>query len=450
VIIYPPVYFLVSVPFLVFGGPSYWGLRLVSIAAFVVCMVSSYRLFLRTSESQLSVCIGLLAFASFNPVFSWSLKGRVDMLSMAFSIVALDWFWSAYEKLEEDKEKKISGIKLLVLYLPAIVAGIWSIYTKQPSVVVPFSIFVFLLFKRKFDQAVLFALLSAGLCGLIFLFVNSWTQSGFLAHMRFLSQMPFSVDDLNKHLLWIGADWPKLALIPVILGVYLFGKKAGQEILLPCLLALLSGIITIYTLGTAYANVNHGLHFFWACCWILAICASAAPVLAGSYVVLSSFLNVYTILPWLSGLSASALKVSQAERVLKSVDLRGTTMLVEDPALAITAGAQPLFVDVATFIQIWQEKGKSMDDLRAELRNRKYSAVIINRHDSQLERPPYFWDESFVKDVTDNYRFAGRVVGNGEIQKMYVRKDDPQEVQPEAQMEENTQSSSPSEEERDK
>lgn len=425
VIIYPPVYFLVSVPFLVFGGPSYWGLRLVSIIAFLVSLVSSYRLFSRTSESQLAVCIALLAFATFNPVLSWSLKGRVDMLSMAFSIVALDWFWSTYENLEENKdEKKVSGTRLLFLYSPAILASVLSIYTKQPSVVVPLSIFLFLVAVKKLDQAIIFGFSSAALGGLIFLSVNHWTDGGFLAHMRFLSQMPFSVDDLTKHLSWIGADWAKIALLPLVMGLFFMREKAGRELILPVLIAGTSGLITIYTLGTVYANVNHCLHFYWALCWLLSIFACAAPSLSGILVVVSSLVNACTMQMWLSTLTASAQKVSQSERVLRSVDLRNTTMFVEDPAIAIKAGATPLFVDVATFIQIWQENGKSMDDLKTDLRRRAYSAVVINKHDSQLERPPYFWDEDFVKAVTDNYRFAGPVVGNGEIQNLYIRKED--------------------------
>lgn len=447
VVIYPPVFFLVCVPFQVFAGTSYWGLRLVSILSFLISAVSSYRIFHRSTSSHYASLVSLIAYSSFLPVWSWSLKGRVDMLSMALSIVAIDLFLVAYDKRteteaghkgESDSEEPQPGpkqnsidassslphklLKLLGIYSLFIICCVLAIFTKQPAVMVPVAVAIFLLSKRRFADFFIISAGSGGLSVATLLAIDIWTRGGFMQHMRFLSRMPFSFEDLNNHLAWMGSDWAKLLLIPIAIFSLRRRKPETLDTTLPVALILLSGLLTFYSLGTMYANVNHALHFYWASAWLLALCVAAAPRKLGTILVVASLLSAYALYANLPNVRNVVAKMPNSIRLLEKEELRGTTMFVEDPALALEAGAEPLFVDVATFVQVWQREGRSMEHLLKNIRNTTYSAIIINRHDSQLEKPPYFWTEEMVNTIREHYRYEGRVVGNGEIQDIFLIK----------------------------
>ncbi|HMP51087.1 MAG TPA: glycosyltransferase family 39 protein [Candidatus Melainabacteria bacterium] len=434
VVIYPPVFFLVCVPFQVFAGTSYWGLRLVSILSFLISAVSSYRIFHRSTSSHYASMVSLIAYSSFLPVWSWSLKGRVDMLSMALSIVALDLFLVAYDKRSETEAAIKSGnpesksnlphklLKLLGIYSLFIICSVLAIFTKQPAIMVPVSVAIFLLSKRRFADFFIVSAGSGGLSVVTLLAIDLWTRGGFMKHMRFLSRMPFSFEDLNNHLAWMGSDWAKLLLIPIAIFSLRKRKPETLDTTLPVALILLSGLLTFYSLGTMYANVNHALHFYWASAWLLALCVAAAPRKLGTTLVVASLLSAYALFTNLPNITNVVSKMPNSIRLLEKEELTGTTMFVEDPALALEAGAEPLFVDVATFVQVWQREGRSMEHLLQNIRNTTYSAIILNRHDSQLEKPPYFWSEEMVNTIREHYRYEGRVVGNGEIQDIFLIK----------------------------
>ena len=426
VVIYPPVFFLVCVPFQVIAGTSYWGLRLVSILSLIVSSISSYRIFFRSCNSHFATATALVCYLSFMPVWSWSFKGRVDMLSMSLSIVAIDLFLVAYDRrmesnLDDDKFFK-KFFRLSGIYGLFIICCVLAIFTKQPSVMIPMAVAIFLLTKkRSFDYLIIS--FGSGILSLLTLYsIDYWTAGGFMQHMKFLSRMPFSWNDLGLHISWMGSDWAKILLLPICMFFLRKRKPGSLDTTLPVTLILISGLLTFYSLGTMYANVNHALHFYWSCSWLIAICLALAPIEIAVVLLSSTLLSFYALSAIIPNIKSVVSKMPKTLRVLNEENLIGTSMFVEDPALALAIGAEPLFVDVATFIQVWEKERRDLSDIKKSILNNEYSAIVINRHDSQLEKPPYFWSQSLVRLIRKQYKYNGTVIGNGEVQDLFIRK----------------------------
>lgn len=434
-VIYPPLYFLVCVPFQVLAGTSYWGLRLVSMISWVISLVSSYRIFHRTTNSYLITAVALVTYSSFLPVWSCSFKGRVDMLAVTLSIVALDLFLVAYSKREQaisdDKKTSTKVLHLSGLYSLFIICSVLAIFTKQSALVVPLSVAVFLLSKNKYlDYLVISvgsaALSIAGLYGL-----DVWTNGGFIQHMNLITKIPVSGSDLNNHLILIAVDLPKLLLVPV--GIFFLGRRKQDTLdaTLPIALLLIGGIVTFYSLSTPYGSINNAMYFYWSATWLLAICLAVAPKKLAIIVLCSSLSSVYILSRTVPELSSVVSKMPASMRLLKRENFKDTTMFVEDPVLAIEVGAEPLFIDVATILKVWKKDAKAIEKINTAIVESQYSAVIINRHDSQFETPPYFWPPKLVRLVRKHYTYQGTVVANGEVQDIFLKKSKPEKPEPE-------------------
>jgi hypothetical protein len=434
VMIYTPLYFVLGSAFQ-HGVPDYLPMRAISMVSLVVSVVYFWRLLTLFYKDKQIVAIAVLTLASFIPIWSWSWKARVDMLSLAFSMMAVYYFATAFNKLKSSElsdpaAKSVSGLATILGYLPSALLSVAAIYTKQPSIIVPVVVCMFLLIKKRtFDLAIYIALcLVSG--GPILALLQVLTDGGFWAHMTFASKMPFSVFDLEKHFSWIGADWPKLWLLGLLGIPWLIGVKRskdlrhGDDVVFALLLTTISGALTVYTLGTMYANLNHGLIFLLGCAWLVAIFLPSLPrmgsVLLLAAIILSTGI-VGTRLPDLQNLKDSMGKypLTPGQNFASNPQWQNEVILVEDPQWAWELGAVPMFVDPATFLQVWARDGRPLDDLINTIENKKYALAIINKQDSEGRYPIYFWNEDVMRALRNNYRKVGEVVGNGEIQDVY-------------------------------
>lgn len=452
VMIYTPLYFVLCSAFQ-HGPPDYMPMRAISMVSLAVTVVFFWRLLRLFYKDKLIVSTAVLTFASFIPLWSWSWKARVDMLSMAFSMMAIYYFATAFNKLKSNESS--TGLMTIVAYLPSALLSVAAIYTKQPSIVVPAVVCLFLLIKKRtFDLLIYMALcLVSG--GPILAFLQVLTDGGFWAHMTFGSKMPFSVFDLEKHFSWIGADWPKLWLVGLLAIPWLIGVKRskallgsevdeaalrasgvdesvlqarpGDDVVFALLLTAVSGVLTVYTLGTMYANLNHGLIFLIGCAWLVAIFLPALPRLGPVLMIASVILSTTimgTKLPVLQNLKDSMGKypIGPAQPFESKPQILNETILVEDPQWGWELGATSMFVDPATFLQVWARDGRSLDDLIKTIDEKKYALVIINKQDSEGRYPIYFWNEDVMRAIRNNYKKVGDVVGNGELQDVYAPK----------------------------
>lgn len=482
VMIYTPLYFVLCSAFQ-HGIPDYQPMRAISMVSFLVSVVYLWRLLQIFYKDKQVVSIAVLAFASFIPIWSWSWKARVDMLSVAFSMMAIYYFVTAYNKLKSSESA--AGLPTILGYLSSALLSVAAVYTKQPSIVVPAVVCLFLLIKKRtFDLSIYVALcLVSG--GPILALLQVMTDGGFGAHMTFASKMPFSVFDLEKHFSWIGADWPKLWMLGLLGIAWLIAVKRskflpgsgaggsapraeqpaqrkdesakrkaeseprkesakrknasgkssnatvktqflppGDDVVFALLLASISGFLTVYTLGTMYANLNHGLIFLIGCVWLVVIFLPALPRLGAILMLVSISLSttiIATRIPELQNIKDAMGKnpILPAQKFSSNPMWQNEVILVEDPQWGWELGAVPMFVDPATFLQVWARDGRPLDDLIKTIENEKYPLLIINKQDSEGRFPVYFWNEDVMRAVRNHYKKVGEVIGNGELQDVY-------------------------------
>jgi len=424
VTIYTPLFFVLGAPFqLTTGDFNYWGLRLVSLISFVFAMFCFHRLLSLYSSNRLSVTIGMVLFASYVTVWWGSFKARVDMLALSFSIASLYFLVNALKKEPAeglsardfaDSAKRLSLSALLVVA---------AIYSKLSSIVVVPAVCIYLLSRRRFADMLYYLVSTATVSAILLFVINGVTGGGFLKHITFAANVPFSMYELQKHLEMLGVDWPKLCIVPLF-GFAWFAKvKDRDRLILPLWLAIFSGALTMYTVGTMHANLNHGLLFYFALSWLTVVFLEAYPLSLGGTTVLASALCTYILATQIPTMFSIKERMDKSLIQVRRLQVQDKVVFVEDPALAIVCGATPLFVDVATFLQVWDRDKRSLAELEQGLRERKYPAVIINLNDSLRNKPEFFWPDAILKAIDENYNKSDYVAGNGDLQQMYVVKE---------------------------
>lgn len=441
----PPLYFLLGAPFQMFGAFNYPGLRLISIAAFGAAMFFFYRLLRLFSSSKLNVAVGLLLFASYVQIWSSSFKARVDMLALSLCIASLYYFFVGYKtayKISDpdetvapelnqtagvDEVKTVSlapngFLSRLRIYAPSILLVVAAIFAKVSSVVILPTVCYYLASRKKYKDMLVFGGASVLISAVLFFTINMMTDGGFAKHLSFPLNAPYSTADLQKHLGMFGVDWPKLFMIPVIGLVWLEKNEKKDRPILPFALAVVSGLVTAYTIGTMHANLNHGLIFYFAISWLTVIFLEIYPLSLCAGMVFVSALCAYILSTQLEPMSTICTRMARAQTDILKQNMKDKLILVEDPAIAILAGAQPLYVDVGTFLQSLDRDERSLAEIETALSQKKYPVVIININDSLHDKPAMYWPDSFMIKLEANYKKYGYVVGNGDLQQMYVPK----------------------------
>lgn len=473
VTVYPPLFFLLGAPFQMLGSYSYMGLRLISMVSSVVAMFFFVKLLRLVSSSKLNITVGLLLFASYVQIWSNSFKARVDMLALSLCIASLYYLFVGLQKTCKKEQTQTetgaaSGVKaegldrtdlvdssskgafqptstrelgeivdrqatvsnqepdgvlqILKIYLPSILLVVAAIFAKFSSVVILPAVCYFLASRDKFKDLLVYAGSVMVISGVLFLLINMVSDGGFFKHIAFPLNAPYSTEDLQKHLSLFGVDWPKLFIIPVIGLVWLEKNEKKERVILPFSLAVLSGLLAAYTIGTLHATLNHGLIFYFAISWLTVLFLEIYPLSLSTSMVLVSALCAYILSTQLQPMAAFTTRMGRAKTDIIKQNMEGKLILVEDPAIAMLAGAQPLIVDVGTFFQDLDRGERSLIEMEDAINQKKYPVVIINLNDSLHDKPLSYWPDSFIQKLDANYKRQGYVVGNGELQQMYIPK----------------------------
>ncbi len=386
-------------------------------------MIYFYRLLRVWKATCLSSAIGLLTLASYVFVWSWSFKARVDMLGLCFVVMALYYFAVA------DQRERVSGgdfvknaFESAKKFLPSIFCLMAAVFTKQSSVMILPAVMIYLIWKRRYIDLSVYALGSAVALSAIFLAFNGVTGGGFFQHMIFGSRMNFSLDDLQKHLAWLGVDWPKFWAVPLLGLIFVSRGKDRERVVLPLSVAIMSGAFTCYLLGGTYASWNNGSILLFALSWLTVLFLESFALSLGVAMIVLTALSGYIISTQIPAMSVISTRMERTKSDLKPLNLKGQTLFVEDPVIAIECGATPLFVDIAAFMQTWRADNHSFDDLQKAVEQRRYPAIVINQNDSLHDQPSYFWSESMLQSIEHNYQKFEYVAGNGELQQLYLPK----------------------------
>jgi len=136
--IYPPLYYLISSPFLFLTGPSFLPGKLISLfSSFGIGIVLYFLLKRRVKDKHLPLILSL-SFFSFYYTFFWSTLPRPDMLGLLFSLLGLYAF----------KEKKNCWLASFFFTL--------SFFTKQNYVSAPLAVLIYLFLVGRRRQFLTF------------------------------------------------------------------------------------------------------------------------------------------------------------------------------------------------------------------------------------------------------------------------------------------------------
>ncbi|MCW5822483.1 MAG: hypothetical protein KIT34_06740 [Cyanobacteria bacterium TGS_CYA1] len=403
--------------------------RLISILSLVWASYSAFRIFKISQIGQIRSILGVFVFLNFFALWIWSNYCRVDMLATALSLFALERFIAL--QTTDEKAQSIKSLIVPILFCAA------ALYTKQSSFVVAFSIFVYLLWRKRWKESIFFAVALAAVCALLFVLLQAITGGGFLAHMKFASRMPYDWTMMMDHLGWIGLDWLKILIVAASsLVLLIFGKRNTEQksyfaLSLPFLFS--TAIFTLYTLGTEYPNTNHAILFYFTLVWIFMQVSheyrqrqdQKQECVYSISLVLSSLLGcvlMFSLLPsmllWPGELNASKKQLDVLTKFKPQ-----SLIFTEDPYLSLVSNTKPLFVDVSTFVQVWHKERKEawQNDLIDLVNQKKLEAVIINCHDDQKEKPSYYWSADLVDSIHQKYRLNSSLTGNRQAQNVYLQ-----------------------------
>ena len=163
---YPPLFYLLQIPFAAIFGPAFWYGRIVSlVSALLAALFIGLTVYTLTSDRIAALISGLMLLA-FPQILQWSAFDRVDTLALALS-------WAALFAIVKWPTRR-RGLILAVLLFTA------AIYTKQSYALVgPVTALAWLLQGKHYCQAVKFAGWLFGICLGLFLGLNWATNGGF-------------------------------------------------------------------------------------------------------------------------------------------------------------------------------------------------------------------------------------------------------------------------------
>jgi len=409
--------------------------RLLSILSLFASGYFSYRIFILSNLGRMRSVLGVFVFFNFFALWIWSNYCRVDMLATALCLFAIERFLSFESSKQESDPIKVLCITALIC--------IAAVFTKQSSIVVAFSIFVYLLCQRKWKETFIFSLAFGAGCAVITLVLQVITGGGFLEHMKFASKMPFDWTMMMDHLGWIGLDWLKILIICAsCLVLTIFGKRAKEEdsekysksflaLSLPFLFS--TAIFTLYTLGTQYPNTNHAILFYFVLVFVFLQVSSQfkqrkdnkQETVFSLSLVLACFLScalMFQLLPSMLSWPGELAIAKEQYKALKQIKPE-SLVFTEDPYMSLVSNTKPLFVDVSTFVQVWRGAHKDAweNDLKEMLNNKKFAAVIVNCHDDQKEKPSYYWSEDLVNLIHQKYSLNSSLTGNRQTHNLYMQ-----------------------------
>lgn len=427
---YPPVYFALIGWIFKLVGPVFYPMRMVSMICLIITLVVSYRVFTLSGCSRLARVIGLLTLSSFYTIWAYSARGRVDMLGLMFMVMAIQQYLVLARKPKDDNIFRLP--RLIVVATLCLMAA----FTKQAFVLVVPAVAAALIFGRQWRLSILFMGLSAFLAIAAAWLINSATAGGFLAHMSFAQGAPFLWHAFCSHVSWLGSDNLLLLLSPIALVVAVIGYFRERErregpyrhqlsaMVLAATLFSLASLLVFFALGAEFAKVDEIIILAWPTAWLVAVSVDYVRrrYLAITFII---FAVAIYVIAHLGGLLSRSIEPMIAGRdLIRNARFNHDLILTEDCSIAIDLEAVSEFVDPACFLQKWKaipvQFDKHMAEIKERIGQKKYGAIVINSRDGCLLKPYYYWDESVIRAIKDNYQVVQELPAEGHMQDFYL------------------------------
>lgn len=380
---YPPFFILIQVPFTWVFGPSFWYGRLVSVLSVFLTSLLIFLTLHSLTKQWIGPLVAALLLVSFPYIQHWSMFNRIDELALALS-------WAG----------KFISVKTIGLPQPGLFnkKGFWlatgfftaSIFTRQTyALAAPLAIFTWLLFMRRYRQAILLGVSVGGLTLGLFFLLNWFTQGGFYLNIIVSNVNTFHWSTVERYATEIR---DKLTILLVVSGGFILlerfinrGQTQSWGLVAPYLVASAAGAITI---GKEGSNVNYLLELSAALslaagaalCWIGSLRWShrvwlqAALILALSYQV--SNMVEWTrssFIPYIIDRTARLDQVARVQQIVREAP--GLVLADEYMGLVPLAGKQlyfqPFEFKQMVDAQIWDQK-----NFLADIHNHKFDIIL--------------------------------------------------------------------------
>lgn len=413
---YPPLFdILVAIPTYFDGPQLLWG-RAVSIfgtlaaGAFIAVFV-----YMQSGRKAPACLAGLMFFAS-HWLMVWSVVGRIDLLSVAFTLAGLVVF-------AEEKFRRRNGMLWLSASLFAA-----AIYTRHSALAGPMAALLYLLFRyrsglrlgdheaARADLRVFlrFGLMLTLLVALPALFLQWLTNGNFLPHISTLTVGQFRLDNL-KNL------WESFATLH---GPALFLASAYVALSLWQRVPSLPAVFWVLALGSTVSAANTGsyVNYFmeaWAatcllCGLLLAQGLSCSCVVAEkraiSALLMLALLFQLAVFRKHSALAVPGEAYTRAGQALVA-QIRQTPgeVLAEDTAFMALAGKRTVYQPFSMSKLVRTGKWNPQPILE-DIGRQRFSLILMQENASASER----WTPDVVAAVSTHYE-PGAVVPVYEI-----------------------------------
>jgi hypothetical protein len=429
VLIHPPGYYALGSWFIKITGPVLFPMRLISIASFVILLVTCHRIFTLSGASRLGRALGILTLASFWSIWSLSYRGRPEMLSLMIMALAIEQYMVLARKPKDDNLFRLP--RLIVIASLCVVA---ALIRQETAAVVP-AISLALIIGRQWRLSLAFMGLFSFLIVGSFWFINEITMGGLSSHTLFALSAPFTWANLREHLVWLGPDWLVLAFSPllfvslVVAYVVRFEEREGpyrHRLAALCVmntLFVISAGVSLYTLGLGFSGVGDFIQVLFATAWMVAVSVDHIKRRYLLALFLAYGASFYVIFNLRQDALAGVDSMQAAKEVIERTPFNHSLMLAEEPSVAIAFDAVPEFVDLNTFVSVWsRDKSKYdyIDSVKERIANQVYGSIVINSQDGCLIKPHRYWDESVVKLIKAKYRPVVELTTEGRKQDFYV------------------------------
>lgn len=239
---YPPLFYILQLPFIRFVGPAFWYGRLISVGSMMTSALLVGLTVFTLTKNRIAATASALTLVAIPYIANWSLLNRVDSLALMLS-------WAGLFVLVRWPQKTWSLLATGLLLAAAV-------YTRQSyGLAAPLAAFIWLWRKQSRWSALTLAAITAGVGLSALVLLNRISAGGFY----------FSIvsANVNEYLpAQTVAFWSKLVRhMPILLlagaGLFLFGRQVavkGWWLVAPY---LITGGFVALTIGKVGANINY-------------------------------------------------------------------------------------------------------------------------------------------------------------------------------------------------
>lgn len=374
---YGPLYYLLGAQFIDPQKPAYFPLRLLSLVAMIGCAVGCALFAFLLTHNFLAAALAPLVFLSYPIVARYGVSTRCDFVALLLSFVG---FLAAYAWRNS---------RALLLATPLMVV---ALFYKQQFVAAPLAVLLFLVLGKRYRLAVQFGgIMAVGGLGLFFFFqFIRFRGQAFIDHFLFYNLLPFSFTRFVLGLRLFGV----LLLVPVLLGIG-FLRRHPQK-LVSCYLgsAVLLGVWMVGREGSA----NN--YFVESALIVSSLVAGlfaekmAEPTNAGGFLLwLAATLVLAQLRPYPPPQRADFDRDRAVQDFLRHNFPPRSLALSYYIGDLVRAGLETPITNLFHYTQLVRMHTLSDRDLLAQLRDHRYSLVVLN-FDLMRETDP---------EVTDAY-----------------------------------------------